>query len=528
LLKVLIVDDEPIILEGLMCILNWQELGLEIAGACANGAEAAAFLKSKPVDIVITDIKMPEVDGIDLIRHIRKRNYACKCIVLSSFNDFQYVKEAALLGIENYLLKPVSTQELISTLENAIEKIESEMHRKSEQAQEKYILRDNVVYRWLNDDIEWKELENRSPLLGIDLYGDSFVAAMIKLAYDENRKTSYRIEDKRLLKFAAHNICGELISAQGIGIAVTDMNGDQALLFMRNTDATVVRGILQECLAQMNALLGIDAFATVGSQQSGYRQVRLSYSQAKSIQSFQLLYGYNKIVHYDEVLPLLCGTPTLPDINPTRLRDILSGRDVASLDSFFAEVSAQLRDEKHFSISHVQHAVMELVFHLTSAMYDLSPRPELFFERHQQLIQRVYRMDTVHEITQSLTDIAKKAIAYLEELEDRISPFIRRVIGYIHNHFADNIDLQNLAHEYKINAMYLGQCFKKETGETITNYVNRVRIEHAKRLLRETRMKTNEIAEQVGYVNVNYFPTIFKKLVGKTPSEYQKDAVAKS
>lgn len=275
----------------------------------------------------------------------------------------------------------------------------------------------------------------------------------------------------------------------------------------------------------MNALLSVDVFVTVGSVQESYRLAHASYAHAKSIQDLQLMYSYNCIVFYDEIAPLLPQSEaTLPRLNVERLRLALTARDEQAVSAYLAEVSDQLRDKLHLSPSRVQYAVVELAFHMTSVVQELSHPQELFFENNRILFQRLYKLDTVNAIMACLTEIAIKAIAYLNEREERISPFVRRVLGYVQRNYARNIDLKQVALEFKMTPMYLGQIIKKETGETFTNHINRLRIDKAKQLLRDTNLKTNDIAEEVGYVNANYFPTIFRKIVGKSPSEYQRGA----
>ncbi|BBI36494.1 response regulator transcription factor [Cohnella abietis] len=525
MLKVLIVDDEPIILEGLTNIVNWNELGLEIAGCCVNGAEAVTLLEKINIDIVITDIKMPEMNGIDLIRHIKQQNWNTRCIVLSSYDDFQYVKEAALLSIENYLLKPVSTLELIATLENLTKKIESEQFTRIERQQEKNILRTNVVYRWMTDDIDKKELETRASLLDIQLHQDSFLVAMIKIAYDDKKIAQYKIKDKKLLRFAANNICNELVSQHADGMSIIDMNGDIAIIIYQETGLLNIQNVhevLEKCIEHIHTLLDIDVFVTVGSIQRSYRQVPLSYTQAKNIQKLQLIYSYNHIVHYEDAAPFMEQDITMPRLDYDKLRVILSAKDKTAIQPYFEEVSSQLRDRRHFAPEYITNAVLGLTLHIEAVVEEISPKSNDFFKDTRDIFQGVYRLDTIEEMITSLQEIAYSAIDYFMKYEEQISPIIRLVLTYIEKHYADNIDLKQIAQEYKMTPLYLGQCFKKDVGEPFTQYVNKIRIDKAKELLRNTSLKTNEIAEKVGYINVNYFPTIFRKLVGVTPSIYQK------
>ena len=145
--KVLIADDEPFILEGLADLINWEEHGLQIAGLVSNGLDAKNIVDSSDIDILITDNRMPRMDGIELIKYIAQTEKNIKFIILSGYNDFEYVKEAAKIGIENYLLKPVDEKELISTLINTVDKIENEIYKKKELQQGYNILRDNIHFR---------------------------------------------------------------------------------------------------------------------------------------------------------------------------------------------------------------------------------------------------------------------------------------------------------------------------------------------------------------------------------------------
>lgn len=151
--NVFLVDDEPFIIEGMRALVPWEDYGLKVVGEASNGSEAIKKLETCHVDILLTDIMMPIMDGLELISTLKERHPNTKYIVLSGYEEFEYVKKGMKLGIENYLLKPVNEQELISTLENSIEKLE-----KSTNNEEAYtILRDNTIWRCLNQDIDAKE-----------------------------------------------------------------------------------------------------------------------------------------------------------------------------------------------------------------------------------------------------------------------------------------------------------------------------------------------------------------------------------
>ena len=177
--KVLIADDEPFILEGLMAAIPWEDFDLLVVNTIMTGRAALEILLAEEIDILITDIRMPEINGIELIQEIRQRKLPVKCIVLSGYSDFNYVKETAKLGIENYLLKPINLDECFSTLSGVVEKLEEEKLQQSIYSEGMEILQDNVILRWMSGEIEEEELRERSELLSINLQG-GFVSVVIQ------------------------------------------------------------------------------------------------------------------------------------------------------------------------------------------------------------------------------------------------------------------------------------------------------------------------------------------------------------
>lgn len=182
--RVFIVDDEPFIVEGLYDIIDWAEAGLEIVGHAGNGQKALEALQETTVDILLTDISMPVMNGLDLIRNARTRHPDLKVIVLSGFDEFTYLKEGMMLGIENYLLKPINIKELKATLYNTVEKLNSYKETRLVQAYSKQILKDNTLQRWLTHQIAPAEFYERADLLGINLDCSYIAVCVLRIESD--------------------------------------------------------------------------------------------------------------------------------------------------------------------------------------------------------------------------------------------------------------------------------------------------------------------------------------------------------
>lgn len=414
--KVLIVDDEPLILEGLKHIIDWEGHGLEIVGEACYGTEAIEILNKTKVHILITDIKMPFMNGLELIRHIREKELNIKCIILSGYDDFEYVKEAAKLGIENYILKPVSEDELLSTLVTTLAKIESELHKQIEIRENNQILRENILYRWVTNNISSEELVKRADFLGISLKSDSYLAIVVSKLLRSVDGSSCPIADDHLLKYAVGNIISQTLTEEGLPFALFhDLEGDIVLLLAGQAareDRSVLMEALKKCSENMRKFLKITAFMTAGSLETDVKSVHHSYTRAKRLQD-------------DNLIP-----PSIGII-------------------FWDEIEGSMEENKGGSI-------------------------------------------------------------------------IKKVLGYIRNQYAADINLKTIAYEFDINPGYLGQLFKKETGDTFPNYLNKFRVEKAKELLANTSLKASEVSERIGYANnSNYFYTVFKKITGMSPSEFK-------
>jgi two-component system, response regulator YesN len=281
--KVLIADDEPLILEGIESIINWEEMGLEIVGKVLDGSEAIKVAERTKVDIIITDIKMPVMDGLELIRTVRDKGLNSKFVILSGYNDFEYVKKAITLGIENYLLKPVNKDEMKSTLINTIEKIENELLQKIHQREDMNVLKQNLLYRWVTNAISIDELLDKSELVGISLNYQQFAVSIVKILHNKKSSSKYQ-NNSSLMVFAVYNICSEIISQGNSGICFCDLSGNVVLVFMDgNLDKGQMNQVLENCMANINKYLELDIFISTGEIQPDLDSVHLSYAQSREL-----------------------------------------------------------------------------------------------------------------------------------------------------------------------------------------------------------------------------------------------------
>ena len=522
--RVLIVDDEKSILEGLECIINWEEFGIEIAGLCSNGIDALNVIDNTKIHILITDIKMFKMNGLELINQIRERSLNIKCIVLSGYDDFDYVKEAMLLGIENYLLKPVPVDELTATLKNAIGKIESETHKNIELRKGIDALKDNILNRWVKSDIEKDEFFERAVLLNLNIGTSDYVAAVLKVYSSKKEAAESRDPKKRLLRIAINNLCDEVLTKNHAAVTFCDLNGDVVILYSNRDymiNPSIVKDTLLACMKNINESLGVEVFVTVGNMVKHFDDTGISYENARSLQEYQLIMPPNSLLCYNEILKSTENYNNRIRISFEVLQKCIYAKDRKGAISFIESVYKQLKSIDGLDPEYIRNLSIEILLYIKQNFNKHISDSDLFFHEFINTFSNILQINSMWGLEEWMKEIIAKAFDIIEYKSNKFSPLIKRVISYTENSYIKNINLKTIAADFRVNPGYLGYLFKRETGDLFNNYLNNVRLEAAKKLLTGTKTKIGDIAIKVGYANISYFNIIFRKNVNMSPADYR-------
>ncbi|WP_057914472.1 response regulator transcription factor [Peribacillus muralis] len=494
--RVFLVDDEPFIIEGMKALVPWEDYGLKVVGEASNGSEAIKKLETCQVDILLTDIMMPIMDGLELISTLRERHPNTKYIVLSGYEEFEYVKKGMKLGIENYLLKPVNEHELISTLQNSIEKLE-----KSTNNEEAYtILRDNTIWRCLNQDIDAKEWRERVELYSLEFNGQKLAVILMQISDEiEHEKSSFfrkRVEE------LFQSVC--IVNPDGELILVVSFNCEDAL---------------NKKLDEMNRLfsgyVSGKYHINVGSFVCSTSELYKSYQRAKELSSYRLVLKESGLIT-DELIRQYTQASLSPSIELDELKRYIVGseREKAFLwiKGAFDEIN---KSTKKVAPTIIRGFAIDIV---TSIQKDVSSHAG---NQTVGIVKRILEAYSVEMLVDIIIEFIEVIFKTLKQKSEHRSPIIQSVVQYIQEHFYEELSLKTLSYKFHINAIYLGQLFQKETGLVFSEYINHLRLEKAKQLLRGTHLKAGIIGKQVGYSDSAYFYKQFKKAVGITPSAWR-------
>lgn len=516
--SVFFVDDEPLITKGLHAILDWERYGLQIAGTAADGRSALEQLRQRPVDLLITDIQMPGMNGLELIQRVKASSPRTKFIVLSGYEEFHYVKEGMQLGIENYILKPINIVELESTLKLCLQDWEREEINQFRSEVDWKLLQSNVLQRWVHGEIEQSEFVQRAQLLGIPQSYVHYRAAVFRLLPGRRPLQSLCQVDR--LAEAVEGELTERLGSDAAFVCFTDLAEDiVVLLEAERLTESGLETLLASIAQRLHELSELPVWVSLGASWAQTGSIQSSYDSA--IKHYeQLLMGASRQVAV--ALPAAGGQAAAGATDmPTVLPDV-EGFTMKLIDGNAAQIERHILEVLD---APPEQALLERQPYVNAAIALMLAIKEMAGgEDYSELFMPIPQLATLDELRQHVLAQARS----LRERQDRArqgqagqtySPHVAFLLEQVERHYAEDMSLKTLSQTLDIHPTYLGQLFHQELGTSFSDYVNHYRIEKATQLLLRTELKTSDIAREVGYLDSSYFYRQFKKYAGLSPTE---------
>ncbi len=526
MLKVIIADDEARVCRLIQMLVDWEALDMKVVGTAANGIEALELVEKLVPDILITDIRMPGCDGLDLIERVRQLNNQMEIIIISGYAQFEYAQIAIQKSVGGYLLKPIKKEALMTTLEKLGERVRE--RRASESAMEHLLIdgrkSQDLLKERLLEDLIHKRLdtpmeEGLCQECGFPGQSGLFQVFIVKIDYNrkalnESNLKVIRERVEEVLESEVFPYCETEIfrfySSKGYGI-----------LHYETKNKGEIRRRLRECLNQLQV------------QKAFFGSVEFTFSMGKAIENSCFLPQSMEEAQNAISERLVEGTGRLLELVPApsrfNTRQILEkyNRSIDhAVDSLSAEETEKAVDELAASIKDAKivhgYELLELVLsaaRLFVVRLNLEQGDDLMarFEEQCELCSKDVQLFEV------LKDIQTQQITTLWEQQrnEAIRP-VRMAKQYIQQHYMEPITLEEVCAAIGFSVSYFSTLFKKETGEGFLKYLTRVRMEQAKQLLQDTNDPISEICERVGYSDLKHFTSNFKKTTGLNPGQYRK------
>lgn len=521
--RVLLVDDEPEIREGISIKIDWGGLGFSLVGEAENGIEALELAEQLMPDVVLTDIKMPFMDGLTLCRKLKQSLPAAKLVVFSGFDEFEYARQAIGIHVSDYILKPINAPELSELLLKLHQQLDTQYRERQdiEALRKRYeesrpMLRELFYIRLLDGTIPQEQLAKQAEWYGVELSNRTWIAGMLRVS-----RSSSAVEDVQLL--SVRDFLAEHMALEGCQVRGVMYNGAVALLAALEEDDSFypfVQELERVCVMAEN-FLGVRITAGVGSPCKDPGALHASMEGAKSALEYSAL-TESRVIAIDDLEP-----NRAPDVR-LDLRDqevLISAVKFGSEQQIRSAVAAIVEKikESRFSLSQCHLYFLETVITLVSVIRSSGVEGEAVFGDRFSGLMQIGDFSTLEELETWLVDRALKLRAMMGSKRTSSNwKTMEWTKAQIHEHYADSqLSLEQISAKLRLSPAYFSTLFKKEMGTSFTNYVTKVRMEKAAQLLRNSDDKTYQIAEKIGYADPNYFSYVFKRYFGITPSKFR-------
>ncbi|NUU78399.1 response regulator [Paenibacillus xylanilyticus] len=562
--RVLLVDDEEDVREGLVVEVDWEALDLRIVGLAENGREALEMAERVEPDIVVTDISMPFMDGLELARRLRERNPLVKVVILTGYDEFDYARQAVSLSVDEYLLKPFSAGHLTELLTRLRAQMASEVAERKDvqQLRDHYytslpLVQADLMATLLHRQKPPAYIHGQAKQCGLDLQGERYGVSVLTLHLEGDGKKNgghegtfkselagagqrsvetdkhetggslRQSEDAELKQFAALNIASEVWTEHGAGHAFMHQEAI-VLLFVDRwghpEGEKRQQQALENVIRSMNHYLRIPATVGSGAMVDTLTDVKHAYEDALLALDYRLVPGTDSLIYIADVERQTAGKLRFDELKQQALTRCLKAGTQVELEDALRIIFREITVEH--GRGDIQLYLIEVLTTVWKAAQASGEDMEDIFGAGFQLYADLFRLPGLFEAQSKVRDVCMLVQHRIASGRQHVyKDIVEQALLFTKEHYADpDLSIQKVCGHLHISSGYFCGIFKKEVQLTFLQYLMQIRMEAAKELLRSTELKSFEIAERVGFAEPNYFSFCFKKHIGISPKEYRKQS----
>ena len=534
--NILIVDDEQLIRQGLRARIEYLGIDVDEIFEAENGLMALRLQEEHPIDVVITDIRMPDMDGLELIQEMQKKNNQIKFVVLSGYAEFSYAETAIRLGVKAYLLKPVSNDDLKAAFDKAYKEMEQTASVHQEVQMKKRMDREKQVYQQekaLNALFSSQEAGavTREQLCKLCGYDEKMWAggaesvlylAILHINKESFEHQRFRPVDHELVRFMIRNIFEE-IQAPCEKLLVNSLSDTRQMygIFIGD-DKKKLRMEVERIYLRMRSVLEkkMGIYLTIGVSRCRSQLEGKETSEARQALKQRIIYGKANIYFYEDIRIL--GEQEFPVSQLHLLEQYIEHNEIFKVKNLVQEIFSEELVKKYGSayLRIMWIRILNLLLH----HYERRGRNAAEIEKMLQNYNLLDRIQSLQEIRQKIIEMVMECVSTESVADANARSKIQMAIGYIQEHFAENLTVNVLAEHYGMSPNYFSSMFKKEMSRSAVNYITELRINQARELLYHSELSVVDISKKVGYEDSQYFFRVFKKYLGMTPLQYREES----
>lgn len=499
--KLLIVDDESTMRKGIAEFMNWNSIGCEVAGTASDGLEAIAFLKQHDADIIITDIKMPEADGLDVAKYVFENCPEKKVILLTGYADFEYAKTAIRYNVSAFILKPTNKKELFEAVQTAQNQLVTSKHTDRIAREKEAFLKEQFLLE-MTDHPYQPQFAEKLKQYGFSLQG-YYVAAFRLIPYHEDIRSLKKIiidEKKNAYCYRYNNLI----------ITIYFQDDPKSILKNCCEIETITR-----ILDSRKISVGISRFHDAPNS---FRQAVTEAIRALTLN----FYSENHVSFFSEELNADCDLTVENSLDLFQFENLLLDWQFGDAETLLMNLFAKFK-QNFINAQDVKTICAQI--HYICSRIALKKSAARTYDSEIALpaeyLNTIRQANDIFTLEQAVMEMFHTLKFGLQNGSGIQGQLAEKAMKYIEENMTADLSLELIADALHISASHLSRTFKKSAGISLTDYINQFRIDKAKELLRSTDIYIYAVSEMVGYHDATYFSSMFKKLVGVSPSEYR-------
>lgn len=531
--RVLIVEDEEIEREYLLRHIDWSSMDMEVAGAMESAEDALEFADTVHVDVLLTDIKLIGMSGLKLAKKLLEKKPCLKVIILSGYQEFEYAREAVELQAFSFLTKPVEVEELKAVLGKVADKCTNEVEDRLERERLNHLVEMNMPVlksRFFDDLVSGRlsdhEIYRNLTYYGLDLSGDSFnvLVAEIDGFQDVTCQMDQRDIHLHVVKvLECFGSTGDNIKAvtfhlnEGRYSTIIGFNGLKA---GEVNEASIQ--FAQSIQNRVNKQCGLSLTLGIGQGAASVSQLKVPFKQASDALAYKFYMGSNQIIHFNDIN--YYKNTSIVDTEEA-CKEIIKAIELCDSERLGAGIDRLFNDIRSQSCTqeYIKNICIHVISKVSVILLDMHESFSRILGSETLIWEKLLKMDTVFDLQNWLGNVLNTVIIYLMDKKSGCNKkIVKDMLSFIEKNYMENISITDISRAVYLSPNYTSILFKKEVGESFTNYLIEYRINKAVQMLKETNLKVYEVGNCVGYTNTSHFCSAFKKYYGVSPNEYRE------
>jgi two-component system response regulator YesN len=525
--SILIAEDEGYMREALVHANFWEQCGITGIFECSNGVEALQIIRSEKIDFLLSDIRMPLMNGLELLAKVKEETPEIEVVLLTGFDEFDYVRMAMRLGAYDYLLKPIKDEELLQLFlkltylksEKQIEQYKHAMEQTKWKQSQALLQEQFLAERFSGKITDHNVIQHKSKTMEISWKPEAFIFILIEVDQLHVLLEQYSARDLELLQYGVRNIVEEYLRDTGWQYYIFAVLERLGIWCEAKAEESVVEALLGRIRQSVKRFIKVTVSIGISRKHGGDDEAFESYIEAMHSLKMKMYLGKDQTYFFEKVRFEEDKQLFNRELQQ-RLHNYVAAGNEEEMSAMLEDLFSDMRAKKTPApqVDQILLLMMQIYWENKVGVKPL----QTFESFHEERLSKIRTFDTIEEIQGYIVSCFLQVTRdTVDKRKNNKSKLISDILLFIEEHYMNEISLQVLSDKFFINPSYLSRLFKEEVGQIFTKYIMQLRIQKAQVLLKTTRMRVYEVSEAIGYSDVKYFNKIFKDLTGLTPADFR-------